>query len=208
MAFRTWIAVATCGLLLATAPLVSASELLTSFAFHNGGGTSPSELAPVEFFLAIDGPPPLYYTPVGQGHAAWNDGESGWFDITPYSEPTFGELASVLTNGVDDNLMLMSHMIGSDGEGGTGHRESFFFGSGHDLAGNQLDFVRLDVSSVHIWTIDPATQWQGWTADVTYEFWGEPIPEPATMSLLVFGSVLLWPKRGSRRRWYGKEARA
>src|SRR5512140_1050376 len=58
---------------------------------------------------------------------------------------------------------------------------SISFASGHDLAGNQLDFVRLDVSNVHIWTIDPTTQWQGWTADVTYEFWGTPSPEPATI---------------------------
>ena len=32
-----------------------ASELLTSFALHNGGGMSPCELAPVEFYIGIDG---------------------------------------------------------------------------------------------------------------------------------------------------------
>jgi hypothetical protein len=185
----TFLFLLACACVESTVSRSDASVLLDSFYFHNGGGTSPSELAPVEFFLAIDGPPPLYYAPIGQGHAAWNDGESGWFDITPYSEPAFGELSSILTNGVDDNLMLMSHMIGSDGEGGTGHRESFFFGSGHDLAGNQLDFVRLDVSNVHIWTIDPTTQHQAWTADVTYEFWGMPLPEPATVLPLLLAAL-------------------
>jgi hypothetical protein len=198
MKHRAWIIAVICALLISSAPLADASVLLTSFDFHNGGGTSPCELAPVEFFLAIDGPPPLYYAPIGQGQAAWNDVESGWFDITPSNEPLFGDLVSILTNGVDDNLMLMSHMIGSNGEGGTGHCESFFFDSGHDLAGNQLDFVRLDVSNVHIWTIDPAVQWQGWTADVTYEFWGTPLPEPAT-TLPILLAALLW-RRGRQRR--------
>ncbi|HVP10779.1 MAG TPA: hypothetical protein VMV94_06265 [Phycisphaerae bacterium] len=167
-----------------------ASELLTSFAFHNGGGMSPCDLAPVEFYIGVVGPPPFYCTPVGKGLAWWNDGESGSYDITPGNEPAFGDLALTLTNGVDDEFMLLSRIQGTDGDGGMGGPESLFFPTGHDLAGNQLDLVRLDVSNVHIWTIDPTTQHQGWTADVTYEFWGTPLPEPATALLLAIAPLL------------------
>jgi hypothetical protein len=179
---------------------LEASQLLASFTHFNGGGSGPCEIAPVEFYLGIDGPVPLCYIPIGRGLASWSDGESGSYEISPYSEPNWSEFCDSLTNGLDDHLLLLSEMYGAEGGGGPVWSESGLFPAGHDLAGNQLDLVRLDVSNVYIWTIDPATQHQGWTADVTYEFWGEPIPEPATMSLLLFGSVLLLPKPGSRRR--------
>ena len=175
-----------------------ASELLTSFALHNGGGMSPCELAPVEFYIGIDGPPPSYVTPMGRGLAWWNDGESGSYDITPGNEPAFGDLALSLTNGADDQFMLLSRIQGTGGDGGVGGPESLFFPSGHDLAGNQLDFVRLDVSNVHIWTIDPDLQWRGWSADVTYEFWGEPIPEPATAASLLLALIPLLRRHAAR----------
>jgi hypothetical protein len=175
---------------------LEASELLASFTHFNGGGSGPCEIAPVEFYLGIDGPAPLYYIPIGRGMASWSDGESGGYEMSPYNEPNWSEFSDSLTNGLDDHLFLLSEMHGAEGGGGPIWLESGLFPAGHDLAGNQLDFVRLDVSNVHIWTIDPTTQWQGWTANVTYEFWGTPLPEPATALLLICGSILL--RRRSR----------
>jgi hypothetical protein len=152
-------------------------------------------LTPVEFYVGIDGPPPSFCIPIGRDLVAWTDGESGSYDITPSNEPLFAEFASVLTNGANDNFMLLTRMLGNGGDGGTVASESHFFPSGHDLAGNQLDFVRLDVSNVHIWTIDPSVHWQGWSADVTYEFWGTPLPEPATALPILFTALM-----GCRRR--------
>lgn len=174
---------------------VNASVLLTSFEFAIMGGAGPSPLGPVQFYLGIDGPPPTYCVPVGRGLAWWSDGESGSYDITPTNEATFGEFSSILTNGINDHLMLLTGIQGTEGDGGTVRTEAGLFPTGHDLIGNQLDFVRLDVSNVHIWTIDPDLQWQGWSADVTYEFWGEPIPEPATALLLLPALVFMWKKR-------------
>jgi hypothetical protein len=168
------------------APL-RASELLTSFSLFQGGGFAPCpQIGPVEFYLGIDGPPPLYYTPIGLGLAAWNDGQSGQFDIAPINEPLFLDLAQQLTNGTDDAFYMLDGMQGINGGlgGGVGGPESLFFPPPGDLAGNQLDFVRLYVSNVDIQVLDPESSWVAWTADVTYEFWGTPIPEPAGLLLL------------------------
>jgi len=169
---------------------LEASQLITSFSHFIGGGASPCEPAPAEFYLSIDGPPPLYYTPLGRGLASWNDGEAGDYQISPDNETHWSDFSASLTNGLDDHLGLLTEMRGSGGAGGTIWLESRLFPGGHDLAGNQLDFVRLDVSNVHIWTIDPTTHWQGWSADVTYEFWGTPLPEPATVLLLVVTTLV------------------
>jgi hypothetical protein len=184
-------------LTVAHATQTRASILLASFEFPNMGGFGPCEIAPVDFFLGVDGPPPSYCIPVGRGLALWNDGESGAYDITKANEPSLPVLATLLTNGQDDTLMLLSRIVGGGGDGGTEGTESRFFPGGRDLAGNRLDFVRLYVSNVQIWTIDESLAWRGWCADVTYEFWGEPIPEPATgLSMLL--AVLLCRRRRAR----------
>jgi hypothetical protein len=198
MKHQAWITAMAWALLFSSATSARASVLLTSVDFSSMGGSGPCIIAPVEFFLGIDGPPPFYCKVIGRGLAAWNDGESGSYEITPSNEPLWNEFSASLTNGLDDQLLLLTEIRSSEGAGGCGGLESWFFPTGHDLAGNQLDFVRLDVSNVHIWTIDPAVQWQGWTADVTYEFWGTPLPEPAT-TLPILLAALLW-RRGRQRR--------
>jgi hypothetical protein len=197
MRSRAWMAVVACGSLFAAAPSADASQLLASCAVFNGGGFAPcSEIGPVEFLIGYDpdpfGPP---YAPVdyGRGLRLWNDGDSGHFNITPGNEPRFADLAAVLTDGDVDMIWFLNVMDTRDpiGVGGSGRPESAFCPSASDLAGNQLDFVRLYVSNVDIQVLDPATQWVAWTADVTYEFWGEPIPEPATI-LSVMLAVLMF----------------
>jgi hypothetical protein len=202
MAFRTWLMAAACGFVLASAARANASQILTSFSYFQGGGFSPCpQIGPVEFYVGIDGPAPLYYTPIGRGLVTWSDGESGTLDITPSNEPLFPELASRLTNGLDDAFYMLDDMPGCNGgyNGGVGGPESLFFPPPGDLAGNQLDFIRLYVSNVNIEVLDPTIQWIAWTADVTYEFWGTPLPEPAMALPLLCASLLFRRKARSRR---------
>ena len=185
-------------LLLVALPCCSlrASELLSAAAVFSGGGYAPcSEIGPVEFMIGHDPDPYVPpYSPVeyGRGLRLWNEGDSGHFDITPGNEPRFADLAAVLTDGDVDMIWFLNVMDTRDpiGVGGSGRPESAFCPSAGDLAGNQLDFVRLYVSNVDIEILDPQTRWVAWTADVTYEFWGTPLPEPATILLLVMTSLL------------------
>jgi hypothetical protein len=207
VAFRTWLMAAACGLVLASTPLANASAPLTSISVFNGGGFAPcSQIGPVEILIGHDPVPyvsPYFIVDYGHGLRMWNQGDSGQFDISPANEPRFSDLAAILTNGTDNMIWFLSEMNAADptnsGVGGCGGPESIVFPTGHDLAGNQLDFIRLYVANVNIEVLNPETHWVAWTADVTYEFWGTPLPEPAMAMPLLCASLLLRRKARSRR---------
>lgn len=179
---------------------LNASQLIASFDFFNGGGFAPCQMGSVEFYLGIEGPPPLFFKPIGAGQSFWVDGDSGNYQIDSTTEPLFSELANVLSNGIDDTIFLLSGMQGCNGGlgGGVGISESFYFGMPTDLAGFEIEFVRIAVSNVHIETLDPELSWQAWTAEVNYEFWGTPVPEPAAFTLVLIAAILARPRRTQR----------
>ena len=177
-----------------------ASTLITTFDRQIEGDYGACDLSgPVEFYLGLNEPWPSLITPIGSGLALWNDGDSGSYDITPLNEPLFNDLSSTLTNGVDDLIFLLQGMPScSPLNGGQGNFESLFFQNGSDLTGFTLDFVRLDIANVSINTIDNDPHRLAWSANVTYGFWGQPVPEPASLSFMMLMWPLLLRSRASR----------
>jgi hypothetical protein len=131
-----------------------------------------------------------------------SDGESGAFIFDRETDPLFQPFADLLTNGVDDSINLVSVWGKMIQAGIRGDSESFFFGRDTtigqppDFFGYRLDWIRLEITDVHI---DPfvVKEQEGLIAtfDFTYEFYGSPVPEPGTCALLALGSFVFWKRK-------------
>lgn len=165
--------------------------------FLSGAGAPEPEFR-VRIVLAHDSvPPPLNEVRLGDD-LWWEDGQSGMVDFDIDGDPEFAEFASRLTDGVDEVLFIL--VEGTRGGGGPGGFESAWLERSPDLVGNQLDFIRLIVENVSLepWE-DPYGGGLGvrHNVDLRYEFWGHPIPEPTSLSLLAIGALALVRRRGS-----------
>jgi hypothetical protein len=65
--------------------------------------------------------------------------------------------------------------------------------------GNEVSFVRLIVHDtlVEPYFEEPFGEGIQWEVEMTYEFWGQPIPEPVTLALVALGALVV-TKRTSR----------
>ena len=182
-------------LLLAVVPPVAqgAPELLASYYAEVELGFF-EEYDRVEFCLMWDrgGPPNWAFLGRGEG-PHWNEGETGDYVYTPENTSNFQEFADLLMDGVSDQLTMWSLFPDELQLQGMGiHRsESEVFGTTTDL----LEYDK-DLGAVRYYVHDVSFQLEGescWCSTaVTWEFW---TPEPASLSLLALGVVMVGARR-------------
>lgn len=118
----------------------------------------------------------------------WDDGSAGVLEFTPGMNPEFNAFATLISDGIDDSLIVFWHWEEDGGFGGNGALESQMFGLDTDLVGNVVELVRLTVHEV---SIEPlGVDLQSVRTSVTYDFIGVAIPEPATLVLLLSAGVI------------------
>ena len=184
-------------LLAASTPSNAEPILLGSFdAIAMGAGAPETEFR-IQIVLRNDLFPD--YDPIDIGHGIfWEDGDSGVIEFSN-SDENFEEMAARVTDGVDQFLSTI--VFATLGGAGDGAVESQLFGLPVDLIGNELEFIRLLVHSVTIEFYDsPYSELEGiqWNVDMTWEFWGEPIPEPQTIAIMVLGCYSLLKRKPLR----------
>lgn len=191
--------------LLVAADRVEGSELLASYEFWTNGGGSPEPEPRVELILQLptDFPPTDFFGLGEDADLFWEDGEQGSYDFMADNDPAFNAFAAHATNGVPEQFMLWTHFPTGGGGGNVG-TESELFGALPDLTGRSLEVVRLIVEDVSItpWNPDPDENpaFAGFKYSVRgrYEFYGDPVPEPASLLLLAIGAIRIIRPRGRR----------
>ncbi len=179
---------------------LKAGTLLSSFSLHAGAGPAPCQSTRTQFFLEHDSQGFTHIVTLGQGLRFWGDGEAGFIDFTPSNSPAFSEFAALVSDGQDDFIVSLGYAEGCGG-GGPGFMESEMLGGAPDLAGWQLESVRLIVHDITVEAYDPPCDCGPGTrfdANITWEFWGTPVPEPGMLGLL--GVVGVGMSRRGRRR--------
>jgi uncharacterized membrane protein len=167
-------------LLLATAA-ANGSILLASFESDFQGGCNRCSSSAITFALEGYSPDWSTHTQLGMNYPLWTHGDSGTYVFHAGDGPDFWNTAELLTNGIDDTTFLIGY-VGGYGGGGSGGPESLIFGTNPDLIGNQIDYIQLTVQDVYI---EPYGGNVYTGAHVTYEIWGQPIPEPTTLGLIL-----------------------
>ncbi len=169
-----------------------------------GGGSAPADRI-VEFVLSLDNPEMI--AELGRG-VFWEDGDAGSVEFSAETDPAFSQFAALATNGSDD--FLWDGVLWPSRFSGVLYPsiESEVFHGAPDLIGYELDFVLLTVRSVHFepWVPDG---FEGNTVhyDLTYEFYGHVIPEPATAVLVLAALPAIIKRAGGKcdfRIWRSK----
>ena len=174
------------GIVIVGAWPAQANELLAARRYDPGAGIGwgPGGFDAVKFYLA-DG------AALGASESPyWHEGDSGAF-IFGSGVSNWATFTSHATNGVNEMMLTWVEFEPKDGahaSGYTGWSESLYFGQPTDLVGYNVDYVRLIVSNVHMWTEGSLFHV---SADTTWQFWGTAVPEPATAALLALGSLLV-----------------
>lgn len=155
------------------------AELLSSHTYSpfGGGGWAPPEDEGARFWLVADElwPPGPALGPEPQPY--WNDGDTGSFDFNATNTPGFEAFIAQCVDG-QNGLLWRCAAIGNSHEFWN-ISEQMFFGTDADLAGSNIEFVRLVVSELNIWYDGT---YQHADATISWEFWGS-IPEPSTALL-------------------------
>ncbi len=166
------------------------------------GGVAPEADGRVEFILQLPtASPPGEVSGLGMDLGIfWEDGDQGSFDYSSGTDEGFDDFASFATDGIEQKFVLWDFFPSGSGGGTPPVLESLLFGASPDLVGNDLDSVRLIVHEISFesWVPDPAhPEIEGflYSADLTYEFYGTPVPE-ADSAVLLAVAAGLFARRG------------
>lgn len=185
--------------LIAIASSASAEQVLLASFHQEGGFGTTNTTARVGFVLSlfeddiddlvlIGVDPSASSWPYVQPNRFWEEGETGVLEFTASNEIGFGEFSQAATDGIDNNFVIWNAWD-IHGIGGQGGKESGLFDLPTDLVGHTLESVRLTVNEIKF---DPqGALGREWHWNITYEFYGSPIPEPATLTILVFGLLFV-----------------
>jgi hypothetical protein len=164
-------------------------------------GQAPWDDPRISFVLMMSPISPFGARPALGTGRFWSDGEVGTVDFNEDNSPDFGLLESYATNGENNSFTiyaLFSNNLGA----GMGSSESVLFDrhppiDPPDLIGYDLETVRLIVNEVDFepWLAPCCGNGYIVGFDVTYEFYGSPIPEPAVVTQLLLGIVVLVHQR-------------
>ncbi|MCH7885027.1 MAG: PEP-CTERM sorting domain-containing protein [Planctomycetes bacterium] len=125
--------------------------------------------------------------------------------VSSVNDPDFDRFADFLTDGISQ-LMWTGAWTANNRwgfAGGSGGPEPLILDArvplfGPDLIGYEIDYI---VQNLTVNLESPGRDfndngvWTDFHVDGVYEFWGSPIPEPATLLLLALGSVALLRRR-------------
>lgn len=175
--------------------------LLADFEAQGGGALAPQRDPRVQFILEIHAHDSFPPGPrLGDGYF-WVDGESGVLEFTFESDTAFQELTSLATDGFDDHFSVYTLYADGMGGGGGGFESRLFSQRRYetdfpDLMGFEIALIRLTVDNVAItpWSVGEVDGFQV-AADLRYEFYGNPIPEPATCFFVAIGLLIVISKR-------------
>lgn len=188
-----------------------ASQLLVEYDLVGFIGTTDS-ICPnptrVNLFLEHDSEDFTQVLQLGVGQQYWAVGDTGAYDFTPTNTQNFEDFASLLTDGQDEFILEYLYVEDCGGGNMGGDSESSRLGGAPDLIGNNLDFIRLVVNNITSEPFDPPCDCGPGTrfdADITWQFWGTPVPEPAAAILLA--APLLLARRSTCRRNAGNSDR-
>jgi len=158
---------------------------------EDGAGWAPADA--VELALSHLRENEFIPTEIGRG-LFWLAGQSGTVEFNSRNCPAFAGMVGRISDGLD-NEVFSSLYVGHAGVGGP-RSESIQFGFVPDLVGNAISSIRLTVREVEIIPFQHPTLGSRIHvgADLTYEFWGTPVPEPSTIGFLGFVGMI-WLRR-------------
>ena len=135
----------------------------------SSGGITPTPGASISNVLVVDSG---YFG--GQG---WDLGDDLFHttadttNFTPPDDPDFPEIASLLTDGLNESVEL-NNWNPSGGGSSYGGPESYWLDRNPDLIGMDVDFIRL---VIHDFTYSPVSDGTQFSENYTWEIWGHPI---------------------------------
>lgn len=191
---------------LGTGTVSASPALLGSYDEVSVGASAPQSASRVQFVLQLSPSVPLpLESAFGLGVGIWwEDGSHGSVDFTRNNSDAFLDFATSATDGLDSRFASITGFFNGNPHGVIG-AESTLFGRSPDLAGYDLELVRLIVHDVRFEPI-MIDEFEGFSVEsaISYEFYGTPIPEPATLVLVACGfAVLSGQNRRSRTRLVG-----
>jgi hypothetical protein len=184
--------------------------LLASYDYHvdGGGASDPPRGGPWEVAFIIqlgyyDWEPYPVVRALG-GDTRWKDGDAGRVAFNNDNSVAFDDFAHFATNGSEELYRIWDLNRGFGGGGSAYVPEATLLGRDVDLLGNQLTEVQLVVHTVEFWAWTPFPGGEGYRyeADMTWEFYGHPVPEPSlTVFPLVCVLLLRSARKGRGRTW-------
>ena len=171
--------------------------LVDAFSLNiSGGGTYYSQDPPyAEFILKWRENSGSDYITMGGGLGIhWYHGDIGHYDFTADNNSDFADIVAGFTNDQDDTIGASVTINGGGLLGSLSPESGRFHWPNHpDMAGQNIDFIRLvvnDVSLIH------ADNYVDEDISVTWQFWS--VPEPSTICLLGIGGMILRKRKANK----------